>query len=125
MYLRRPKEVSLLEAIEIARRVVEAASDKLSSNIVLLDTRGENRFADFFVICSADTPRQIRAIQEEIEHALKALGILPHHNEGTADSGWLLMDYGEMVVHIFSASLREYYQLDHLWEEASTLLKFQ
>ena len=105
--------------------MVEAASDKLSSNIVLLDTRGENRFADFFVICSADTPRQIRAIQEEIEHALKALGILPHHNEGTADSGWLLMDYGEMVVHIFSASLREYYQLDHLWEEASTLLKFQ
>ena len=105
--------------------MVEAASDKLSSNIVLLDTRGENRFPDFFVICSADTPRQIRAIQEEIEHALKALGILPHHNEGTADSGWLLMDYGELVVHIFSASLREYYQLDQLWEEASTLVKIQ
>ena len=105
--------------------MVEAASDKLSSNIVLLDTRGENRFANFFVICSADTPRQIQAIRSEIEHSLKNQGVLPHHGEGTAESGWLLLDYDEVVVHIFSTSLREYYQLDQLWQEASTLLNIQ
>jgi len=119
------KEVSFLEAIDTARRVVTTASDKLASNVVLLDVRGENRIADYFVICSADTSRQIRAIGEEIEHTLKAEGILPHHREGTVDSGWLLLDYNDVLVHIFSASLREFYELDNLWEEASTLVRIQ
>ncbi|MFH0942086.1 MAG: ribosome silencing factor [Chloroflexota bacterium] len=104
---------------------MNAASEKLASNIILLDMRGENRFADFFVICTAESPRQIGAIREEIHRVLKAAGVLPHHDEGTADSGWLLMDYGEMVVHVFSDSLREFYQLDKLWEDASTLVRIQ
>lgn len=104
---------------------MRAASEKLASDIVLLDTRGENRFADFFVICTAESPRQIQAIQEEIHRLLESGEVFSHHDEGTAGSGWLLMDYGEVVIHIFSDSLREFYQLDKLWEKANALLKIQ
>ena len=105
--------------------MVEAASDKQASNIVLLDTRSVSSFADYFVICSGDAARQINAIRDEIEHVLKRGGILPHHYEGAVDSGWLLLDYGDVIVHIFAPVEREYYQLDRLWNEASTLVRIQ
>ena len=104
---------------------MEAVSDKQASNIVLLDTRSVSSFADYFVICSGDAARQIEAIRGEIEHVLKREGILPHHHEGTVDCGWLLLDYGDVIVHIFAPVEREYYQLDRLWDEASTLVRIQ
>ena len=104
---------------------MEAASDKQAGDIVLLDARAVCGFADYFVICSGETARQIRAIYEEIEHALKKKGILPLHHEGTTDSGWLLLDYGNVIVHIFAALEREYYQLDKLWGEANLVLRIQ
>ena len=104
---------------------MEAASDKQAGDIVLLDARTVCSFADYFVICSGETGRQIRAIYEEIEHALKKKGILPLHHEGTIDSGWLLLDYGNVIVHIFAALEREYYQLDKLWGEANLVLRIQ
>ena len=104
---------------------MEAASDKQAGDIVLLDARAVCSFADYFVICSGETGRQIQAIYEEIEHALKKKGILPHHHEGTIDSGWLLLDYGNVIVHIFAALEREYYQLDKLWGEANLVLRIQ
>jgi len=105
--------------------VVEALSDKQASNIVLLDTSAISDFADYFVICSADTSRQINAIRDEVEHVLKREGILPHHHEGTVDSGWLLLDYGDVIVHIFASPEREFYQLDRLWSQANTLVRIQ
>jgi len=105
--------------------VVEAASDKQASNIVLLDTSAVSDFADYFVICSGDTTRQIEAIRDEVGHVLKREGILPHHYEGTLDSGWLLLDYGNVIVHIFATPEREFYQLDKLWSQASTLVRIQ
>jgi ribosome-associated protein len=117
--------VWLLEAIEVARKVVETASDKQAMDIVLLDTRGVCSFADYFVICSGDSERQIKTIYEEIEHILKREGVLPHHHEGTVDSGWLLLDFGEVIVHIFASFEREYYQLDRLWGQASTVVRIQ
>lgn len=104
---------------------MNAASDKLASDIILLDTRGENRFADFFVICSAETGRQTQAIRQEIVDNLRLRGVKLHHDEGAADSGWILLDYGDVIVHIFSQSEREFYQLDRLWEDAATLLRVQ
>jgi ribosome-associated protein len=101
------------------------ASDKQASNIVLLDVRGLCGFADFFVICAGESRRQLRAIYEEIEKNLKKEGVLPHHREGGADSGWLLLDYGDVIVHIFGAEEREFYNLDGLWHEAATVLKIQ
>ena len=91
----------------------------------MLDTQGVCSFADYFVICSGDTERQIRAICEEVEHALKKEGIVPHHREGTLDSGWFLLDFGDVIVHIFAPLEREYYQLGELWSEAIPVVRIQ
>ena len=91
----------------------------------MLDTRGLCSFADYFVICSGDSERQIRAIFDEVAHTLKTEGILPHHREGAIDSGWLLLDFGDVIVHIFSPFEREYYQLDELWSQATPIVRIQ
>ncbi len=92
---------------------------------MLLDTNAISDFADYFVICSGDTTRQIKAIRDEVEYVLKREGILTHHYEGTVDSGWLLLDYGNVLVHIFAPLEREFYQLDKLWSQANTLVRIQ
>lgn len=115
----------ILEALEIARKAIDAASGKQATDIVLLDTRGICSFADYFVICSGETERQLKAIYDEVEHALKKEGILPHHREGTLDSGWLLLDFRDVIIHIFAPFEREYYQLDQLWSQAIPLLRIQ
>ena len=107
----------------MARKAVEAAGDKQASDIVLLDTREVCSFADYFVICSGDSDRQLKTIHEEVEHVLKKDGVSPRHREGTLDSGWLLFDFGDVIVHIFAAFEREYYQLDKLWSQASTVVR--
>ncbi|MFC1909567.1 ribosome silencing factor [Chloroflexota bacterium] len=114
-----------MEAIDIAHRAVEAASNRLASDIVLLDAREVCSFADYFVICTGESARQIRAIYEEIEHILKREEVLPYRREGAMDSGWLLLDYGDVIVHIFATVEREYYQLDRLWRAANIVLRIQ
>lgn len=116
---------TILNAIEVARKAVEAASDKQAIDILLLDARGVCSFADYFVICSGDSDRQIEAIRDEVGHTLKKEGILPHHYEGTVDSGWLLLDFGDVIVHIFAPFEREYYQLDKLWSQAIPVVRIQ
>ena len=118
-------EAGVLEAIEVARKAVEGASDKQAADIVLLDARGVCSFADYFVICSGESDRQIKTIYEEVEHILKKEGVLPHHAEGTVDSGWLLIDFGDVIVHIFALFEREYYQLDKLWNQAIPIVRIQ
>ncbi len=105
--------------------MVEAAGDKQAADIVLLDAREVCSFADYFVMCSGETNRQLKAIYDEVEHALKKEGILPHHHEGTVDSGWLLLDFGDVIVHIFATFERDYYQLDKLWSQATTVIRMQ
>lgn len=114
-----------LEALEAARKAVEAASDKQANNIVLLDTRNVCTFADYFLICSGESEKQIKAIYDEIEHVLKKAGATPCYREGATDSGWLLLDYGDLIVHIFAPAEREYYQLDELWSEAAPIIRIQ
>ena len=104
---------------------MEAASEKKAADIVLLDARWVCSFADYFVICNGDSGRQTQAIYEEVEHALKKAGVSPIHHEGTVDSGWLLIDYGDVIVHIFATLEREYYQLDKLWGQANLVLRIQ
>lgn len=115
----------LLEGLEVAYKAVEAASNKQAMDIVLLDTRGVCSFADYFVICSGESERQIKTISEEIEHVLKKNGVTPHHREGTLDSGWLLLDFGDVIIHIFATEEREYYELDTLWNEAVPVIRIQ
>jgi ribosome-associated protein len=82
-------------------------------------------FTDYFVICSGESDRQIRTISDEIEKALKKDRVLPHHREGGTDSGWLLLDYTDVIVHVFDVNERDYYKLDELWQEAKTVLRIQ
>jgi len=114
-----------LEAIDMARKAVEAASAKKAVDIVLLDARGVCSFADYFVICSGESSRQIAAIRDEVGHALKKEGILPHHCEGDVDSGWLLLDFNDVTVHIFASLERGYYQLDELWSQTIPVVRIQ
>jgi len=109
----------------VARKAVEAAADKQAIDIVLLDTREVCSFADYFVICSGDSERQLLTIYDEVGHRLKQAGVLPDHREGTIESGWLLLDFGNVIVHIFAPFERDYYQLDELWREAKPVLRIQ
>ncbi len=115
----------LLEALDIAHKAVEVASDKQASDIILLDARGLCSFADYFVICSAESERQLKTISDEVAQALKKDGVLPLHREGTVDSGWLVLDFGDVIVHIFTPAEREYYQLSELWSDASLVVRVQ
>ena len=116
---------SLLEPAEIARLASEVASDKQATNIVVLDVHASCSFADYFVIASAGSVRQLNAVWESILDALKADGVLPLHKEGTADSGWLLADYGSVVIHLFAVEEREFYELETLWKDAVPFLRIE
>lgn len=92
---------------------------------MLLDARKVCSFADYFVICSGESERQVSAIYDEVGHRLKHEGVLPSHHEGAVDSGWLLLDFGDIIVHIFAQFEREYYRLDELWSQAVPVLRIQ
>jgi ribosome-associated protein len=87
--------------------------------------RGVCSFADYFVICTGDNWRHIEAIWKDIAEVLKRKGVLPLHNEGTPDSGWVLTDFGPVIVHIFAPTERDYYQLDKLWDKAVPVVRIQ
>jgi ribosome-associated protein len=118
-------EIVRLEGIELARQAVDAASEKQAADIVLLDVRGLCGFADYFVICSGESVRQLSAIRDAIEKGLKAAGALPIHYEGSSDSGWLLLDYGDVIVHVFGETERAFYNLEGFWRNARTVLSIQ
>ncbi len=92
----------------------------------MLDLRPVSLLGDFFVISSGESERQIQAIVEEIKlQVKKKLKAIPLHIEGAASSGWMLMDYGSVIVHIFSPKTRDYYQLESLWFDAPVVVKMQ
>jgi ribosome-associated protein len=112
-----------LETAEQARKITEIASDRQASDILLLDVRKVCGFADYFVIMSSLTARHTEALRHEIESDLRDDGVHMLHREGTSASGWVLLDYGDVVVHIFSPEERDYYRLDELWEKATTVVR--
>ncbi|MBI2911799.1 MAG: ribosome silencing factor [Chloroflexi bacterium] len=110
---------------ELARRAAEAAAEKQARDVVVLDLRGYATVADYFVICEADSDRQIRAICEELDLALGRLGSRLLRREGEPDSGWVLLDFGDLVVHVFSPELRAYYEIERLWSAVPPILRIQ
>ena len=116
---------SFLKPEEIARLATQVASEKQARDIVMLDVKEVCSFADYFVICTGDVKRHIEAIWQGINATLKSKGVLALHNEGTLDSGWMLVDFGSVVVHIFAPQERDYYQLDKLWSQAPPVIRIQ
>jgi ribosome-associated protein len=100
---------------------VRAAEEKQAKNIRVLDLRDITSFADFFVVCSGSNSRQIQAISDEIHSRLKKLDEHPSSIEGYQNAEWVLMDYGDYLVHIFSEKAREYYDLERLWRDAKPM----
>jgi ribosome-associated protein len=90
---------------------------------MLLDTQGVCNFTDYFVISTAESKPQIKAIVDSVVETLKKDNTRLLHQEGTPDSGWVLLDYGNVVVHVFGSFERDYYQLDKLWEHACTKIR--
>lgn len=115
----------MTDPVEIARTVAEVASDRLASDIAVLDIRELTTIADVFVICSADNVRQLNALREELVSQMREHDVSPRRIEGVAETGWVLMDYGDVVVHLFTVEQRDFYRLEDLWAEAPTLLKIQ
>ncbi|MBN1642724.1 MAG: ribosome silencing factor [Anaerolineae bacterium] len=99
--------------------------DGLAENIMLLDVREVTILADYFVLCSANSERQIRALAGELSRELKGELGRPLHVEGEPDSGWVLVDYGDVVVHIFAPAVRQLYNLEGFWQNAKTIVHIQ
>jgi len=97
---------------------VRAAESKKASGIKVLDLTGITSFADYFVICTGANPKQVQAIADEVGAQLKKLGEHPISLEGYTQAEWILADYGDMLVHVFSTQAREYYDLERLWRAA-------
>jgi len=115
-----------IDTINLAREIADLIADKKGDNIVLLDIRQLTLIADFFVICSAGSERQLKAIVEGVtEEVKKRHGLLAHHVEGEAHTGWVLIDYGDIIVHAFAPDTRAYYNLEGFWRDAAVLLKMQ
>jgi ribosome-associated protein len=104
----------------LAERIAGIASDRKAIDIRVIDLRGIVSYTDFFVICSGNTERQTKAIHDAIHEALKKgeKRLLPRRTEGDRESRWILLDYWDVVVHIFTPEAREYYRLENLWGEA-------
>ncbi len=111
--------------LDMARRIVELAEDKKAADIVLLDLTGLTTLADAFVICSGGSERQLDAIADGIIEGMRTEKVRPIGREGTASSHWVLVDFGAVVVHVFTPPERDYYSLEKHWSEARTILRVQ
>ena len=112
-----------LNSADVAQLLVEVASDKLAEDIVMLDLRQIASFADYFVIMSAESSRQIQALEEDLTQALKDAQVRRFHREGTPTSGWVLLDFSDVIAHIFGPAEREFYTLERLWSAAPQVVR--
>jgi ribosome-associated protein len=106
---------------EMVAAIADLAADRKALEIVQLDLRGMIGYSDYFLICSGRTDRQTRAIHDAIHEGMKSRGVLPRRVEGLTEARWILMDYLDVVVHVFTPETREYYRLEQLWGEAPAL----
>jgi ribosome-associated protein len=106
--------------VEIAT-AVKAAASKKAEQLTVLDLRKAAGFTDFFVIATGANARQVRAIAEAVQESLLAMRVKPSHTEGSKSTGWILLDYFDFVVHVFSAETRAFYGLERLWGSADSI----
>ena len=112
-----------IDPAELGHRIVELASDKKGEDIVLLRTAEVTSMADYFVICSGRSERQVHALGQAIVDQLREEGIRPLGTEGRGSARWVLLDYGSVIVHIFSPEERDFYRLEELWSNATQVVR--
>jgi ribosome-associated protein len=108
-------------ALDLVSTAAEAASDKLAENIIAFDVSEQLVITDAFVLCSAANDRQVKAIVDEIEDRLREMGAKPVRREGERDGRWVLIDYGDVVVHVQHEEERSFYALERLWRDCPTI----
>src|SRR5437588_1919970 len=111
------------DAAAVARDIVDVCVDKKASDVTLIEIGKVTTLADFFVICTGNSDRQIGAIRSAVQERMKETGVRLLQYEGLPSDGWVLLDYGQVIVHVFAAEQRAYYDLERRWSEAPTLLK--
>jgi ribosome-associated protein len=104
---------------------VTVAEDKQAHDIVMLDLRGLTTIADYFVVCSAESERQLRAVASAIDEELVKGGARSPRIEGSPETGWVLLDFSDVIVHVFSEEQREFYRLERLWKQAQPVVVVQ
>lgn len=114
-----------LDTAEVAKVIADVAVDKKAIDVVQLDIRSQSVIADYFVICTGNNSRQIQAIASAIEDKLSDLKIPAKGFEGSADNGWMLLDCGDVIVHIFGPLERDFYRLERLWSAAPSVVYLQ
>jgi ribosome-associated protein len=117
----RTAHATPVPALEVLRACAEAAASKKAEQIVGLDLRGLDGVADYFLVCSGTSEPQVKAIAEAVEDQLRAIGAKPWHVEGREGRRWVLLDFVDVVVHVFHEKLREYYMLERLWGDARSV----
>ena len=113
-----------MNSMELALKICKAASDKKAAGIITMDMRGVMFSTDYFVICDAPTATQVRAIADSIQEQLEEKNILVGHREGYHEGEWVLLDYGDVVAHIFKTENRDYYALEKLWGDTD-IVKYE
>ena len=113
-----------MNSMELALKICKAASDKKAAGIITMDMRGVMFSTDYFVICDAPTATQVRAIADSIQEQLEEKNILVGHREGYHEGEWVLLDYGDVVAHIFKTENRDYYALEKLWGDTE-IVKYE
>jgi len=109
----------------MALSVAEILADTPASDTLVLDIQALTTIADYFVICSGENERQLRAISSRLTETLASRNVRPRRAEGTPESGWILLDYGDVIVHVFDVDQRAFYRLESIWSEAPPLLSMQ
>ncbi len=127
--MRQHQEIDVLsgefDAPAIVRDIADVAIDKKASDVTLLDIGKVTTMADYFLIATGTSDRQINAIADAVQDRMKELGVRRISREGQPSDGWVLIDYGQIVVHVFGPEQRAYYDLEQRWSDAPTLLKVQ
>ncbi len=107
---------------DLALRIAEIIADTPASDTLVIDIHELSSIADYFIICSGENERQLRAISNAVLDTLGKDKVRPTRSEGSPQSGWILLDYGDSIVHVFDEDQRAYYRLESLWSEAPTLV---
>lgn len=113
-----------LEPADLAQQIVDDLSDRQIEDIALIDVSKVAGFTDYFVIGTATSERQMRAVSDALERDLRERDIRPRLREGNPDSGWVLLDFGDVIVHLFSPEARAFYRLDDLWSRSAPVVRF-
>jgi ribosome-associated protein len=110
-----------MELIKIVKQVVDALEDKKAEAVTVIDIREVSSIADYFIIANGSNPNQLNAMQDAVDEAFYKNGIQAKQTEGTMNSTWILMDYNDVIVHLFSKEDRQFYNLERLWKDGTVI----